>query len=273
MPGTLSYSIATVGCNFRCRFCQNADIAQMPADRDGQIAGRETSPQQVVAAAIESGCRSIAYTYTEPTVFFEFALATARLARQRGLRNVWVSNGFMTPEALAMIGPLLDGANIDLKAYSERYYTAFCGARLAPVLDTLRGMKAMGILVEVTTLVVPGLNDSDSELKALADFLSRALGPETPWHVSRFHPTYRMLDRPATPRATLERARQIGLEAGLRYVYTGNLPGDEGEKTFCHHCRELLIDRHGFQVVQNRLKQGGCPRCRTALYGVALEEK
>ncbi len=271
MPGSLSYSIATVGCNFRCRFCQNADIAQMPADHEGRIAGSEASPEQVVSAAIGSGCRSIAYTYTEPTVFFEFALDTARLARQKGLRNLWVSNGYMTPEALALIGPLLDGANIDLKGYSERYYTAFCGARLTPVLETLRGMKAMGIVLEVTTLVVPGLNDSDTELTALTGFLSRELGAETPWHVSRFHPTYRLLDRPATPRATLVRAREIGLAAGLHHVYIGNLPGDEGEATFCHKCRELLIDRQGFQVKANRLREGCCPQCHSPLYGTALD--
>jgi pyruvate formate lyase activating enzyme len=270
LPGSLSYSIATVGCNFRCRFCQNADIAQMPADQQGRIEGRPVLPEQVVASALENGCRSIAYTYTEPTVFLEFALETARLARRSGLFNVWVSNGYLTAEALALIGPLLDAANIDLKSFSERYYTAFCGARLAPVLETLRGIKALGILLEVTTLVVPGLNDGDAELRALAGFIAGDLGPETPWHVSRFHPTYRLLDRPATPRATLERARGIGLQAGLRHVYTGNLPGEAGEKTICPVCRELLIDRCGFQVTANRLRRGCCPRCRTPLHGLGL---
>ena len=182
LPDTLSYSIATVGCNFRCRFCQNADIAQMPTDHQGTIMGSSSTPGEVVAAAGQGGCKSISYTYTEPTIFFEFAHETARLAHESGLRNVFVTNGYMTAEALEMIEPYLDAANVDLKAFSDKYYKELCGAGLKHVQATLRSMKSLGIFVEVTTLIVPGLNDDPSELKDLAVFIVQDLGPETPWH-------------------------------------------------------------------------------------------
>ncbi len=268
LPGSLSYSIATVGCNFRCRFCQNADIAQMPADHGGRIRGEATDAGAVVAAAVRGGCRSIAYTYTEPTVFFEFALDTARLAHAQGIRNVFVTNGYMTREALEMIAPVLDAANVDLKAFNRKYYTEVCGAKLEHIQETLRNMKAMGVFVEVTTLVVPGLNDDPAELKALAEFLVQDLGPDTPWHISRFHPTYRLADRPPTPIKTLQSAREIGRLAGLKHVYTGNAPGDEGENTFCPSCGETLIERLGFRVGEVRLKDGRCAKCGTAIEGV-----
>jgi pyruvate formate lyase activating enzyme len=268
LPGSLSYSIATVGCNFRCRYCQNADIAQMPSDHGGAIAGEAVSPAEVVAAAERHGCRSISYTYTEPTVFFELALATAEIAHARGLRNVFVTNGYMTAEALEMIAPVLDAANVDLKAFSPKFYQQTCGARLEHVQETLRAMKSTGVFVEVTTLVVPGLNDGPDELKALAAFLVSDLGSETPWHISRFHPTYRLTDRPPTPVKTLQGAREIGLAAGLKYVYTGNVPGDRGENTFCPGCGETLIERRGFQVRQMRMQAGRCGKCGTAIAGV-----
>ncbi|MFO7707598.1 MAG: AmmeMemoRadiSam system radical SAM enzyme [Desulfobacterales bacterium] len=268
LPGSLSYSIATVGCNFRCRFCQNADIAQMPADHGGRILGEATDAGAVVAAAARGGCRSIAYTYTEPTVFFEFALDTARLAHAQGIRNVFVTNGYLTHEALEAIAPVLDAANVDLKAFNRKYYTEVCGAKLEHVQETLRDMKAVGVHVEVTTLVVPGLNDTPAELKSLAEFLARDLGPDTPWHISRFHPTYRLTDRPPTPIKTLQAAREIGRLAGLKYVYTGNVPGDEGENTFCPSCGEMLIERLGFRVGKIRLKDGCCAGCGTAIEGV-----
>lgn len=268
LPASLSYSIATVGCNFRCRFCQNAEIAQMPADRAGMITGTACSPEQVVAQALASGCRSIAYTYTEPTVFFEFALDTAKLARQQGLKNIFVTNGYMSRDALDMIGPYLDAANVDLKAFNDGFYKKLCGAKRAEVMDSLKAMKAAGVLVEVTTLLIPGLNDDTDELKALAAFLVNDVGPATPWHVSRFHPDYRLTDRPATPAATLARARAIGLDAGLRYVYTGNIPGDEGENTICHQCGKTLIARWGFRVTANAIEEGKCPACRAVIEGV-----
>lgn len=268
LPGSLSYSIATVGCNFRCRFCQNADIAHFPADRRGAIAGGRATPAEVVAQARATGCRSIAYTYTEPTVFFEFALETCRLGREAGLKNVFVTNGYMSREAVDTIAPVLDAANVDLKAFQPRFYREICGARLEGVLDTLTHLKGCGVFVEVTTLLVPGLNDDPGELEALAGFLARSLGADTPWHVSRFHPTYKLTDRPPTPVATLQRAREIGLAAGLRYVYTGNIPGDEGENTFCPRCRATLVERWGFRVQRMRMNGDRCASCGQWIAGV-----
>jgi pyruvate formate lyase activating enzyme len=270
LPGSRAYSIATVGCNFRCRFCQNADIAQMPHDRDGLVMGNSCTPEAVVADALEQKCQSIAYTYTEPTVFFEFTLDTARIAHDRGLKNVFVSNGYMTPEAVEMAAPYLDGANVDLKAFSDDFYKNQCSARLEPVKTTLRTMKRLGILVEVTTLLIPGLNDDPRELRDLAAFLVDDLGPETPWHISRFHPTYRLTDRPATPVATLRQARDIGLEAGLRYVYMGNVPGEEGENTVCHNCGTMLIERWGFTIRRNAVVEERCPNCHTPVHGIGM---
>jgi len=228
LPGTLSYSIATVGCNFKCRFCQNADIAQLPTDRKGMIVGDLYTPEDIVTAATGAGCRSIAYTYTEPTIFFEFAHDTARLAHEEGLLNVFVTNGYMTSEALHMIQPYLDAANVDLKAFSDDFYKEQCSAKREHVMETLRLMKSLGIFVEVTTLLIPGLNDDRKELGELAFFVADSLGSDTPWHISRFHPTYKLTDRPPTPAESIQEARRIGLDAGLRYVYSGNLPGDEG---------------------------------------------
>ncbi len=268
LPGSLSYSIATVGCNFKCRFCQNADIAQMPSDHDGRIVGDAFTPEAVVAAALKGDCKTIAYTYTEPTVYFEFAYDTARLATEKGIRNVFVTNGYMTEEALQMIHPFLDAANVDLKAFTEDFYKTMCKAKLVHVKETLKRMKSLGIFIEVTTLIIPGLNDDKKELENLSAFLVDALGPETPWHISRFHPTYRLMDRPPTPVETLIRAREIGIKAGLKYVYTGNVPGESTEKTFCDQCDHLLIDRWGFYVQNNRIKNGKCPECGAAVDGV-----
>ena len=268
LPGTLSYSIATVGCNFRCQFCQNADIAQMPADHSGRIMGDTCSPSSAVAAAVRDGCKSISYTYTEPTVFFEFAYETAKLASGQGLRNVFVTNGYMTTEALEMIHPYLDAANVDLKAFTDKYYKELCGARLKHVLATLKLMKTLGIFVEVTTLIVPGLNDNRAELKNLAAFIAQDLGVATPWHISRFHPTYKLTASPPTPVKTLMMAREIGLKAGLRYVYTGNVPGNAAEDTFCYSCGETAIERRGFQVGTLWVKDGRCAHCGARLDGV-----
>jgi pyruvate formate lyase activating enzyme len=268
LPGSLSYSIATVGCNFRCTFCQNADIAQMPRDRENMIIGTACRPEGVVDDARQQACQSISYTYTEPTVYFEFALDTARLAHARGIQNIFVTNGYLTPEALERVAPYLDGANVDLKAFTDEFYKTQCGARLEPVKATLRAMKSMGVWVEVTTLIIPGLNDDPDELRQLAEFLVQDLGPETPWHISRFHPTYRLTDRPPTPVATLQRAREIGHAAGLYYVYTGNVPGDEGESTTCRQCGGMLIERWGFTVRRNRVAGGRCPKCDTPVHGV-----
>lgn len=268
LPGSFSYSIATVGCNFRCKFCQNADIAQMPTDHKGMIMGNAVTPEEIVDAAAKAGCRSISYTYTEPTVFFELAYDTAKIAHARAIRNVFVTNGYMTAEALEMIRPYLDAANVDLKAFTEKYYKGLCGARLKHVQKTLKRMKDYGIFVEITTLIVPGLNDDDAELQQLAGFIADDLGTGTPWHISRFHPTYKLTDRPPTPVKTLTKAREIGLQAGLKYVYTGNVPGDAGENTFCPACGEMVIERWGFQVGKVKIKNGCCSRCGAGIEGV-----
>lgn len=266
LPGTRSFSVATVGCNFKCKFCQNADIAQMPGDHDGQISGHDATPAQVVHAAQRENCASIAYTYTEPTVFFEFAYETAKLATAKGIKNVFVTNGYMSPEALEMVAPYLDAANVDLKAFTDDFYKEYCGAKLEPVKQSLQAMVAKGVLVEVTTLLIPGLNDDAEELKQLAGFLVAELGPETPWHISRFHPTYKLTDRGPTPVETIAKARDIGIQAGLRYVYAGNVPGDKGESTYCYNCGAMLIERWGFQVKTVRLADGKCPDCQARIH-------
>jgi pyruvate formate lyase activating enzyme len=265
LPGTRSYSIATVGCNFRCLFCQNADISQMPADHD-QIMGNNMTPDQIVKEALDLKSNTISYTYTEPTIYFELAVDTARLAVSKGLKNVFVSNGYMTEECLKDIFPDLHAANVDLKAFSQSFYKEQCGAKLEPVLNTLELMKEMGVWIEVTTLLIPGLNDSDEELKEISQFLAN-LDPNIPWHISRFHPTYRLSGIHSTSPDTIRRARDLGYEAGLKYVYSGNLPGDKGEKTFCHKCGALLIDRFGFNVMKNTLEENRCPKCSSEIPG------
>ena len=272
MPGSLSYSIATVGCNFRCLFCQNADISQMPLEKNGLIMGDFASPEDVVDAAIKANCKSIAYTYTEPTVFFEFAYNTAKLAHEKKLKNIFVSNGYMTAEALQMIGPYLDAANIDLKAFNNNFYKKICKAKLEPVKNTLKLIKSLGILLEVTTLIIPELNDDEVELEQLASFIAESLGTETPWHISRFYPCYKLLDSPPTPVKTLEKAREIGNRAGLKYVYTGNVPGETGENTFCPECGKLIIQRLGFDVKKNLITDSRCPECGTQIYGIGLQD-
>jgi len=267
-PGTGSFSIATVGCNFHCDFCQNFEISQMPRDRH-EIRGEDVSPEQIVAMAKKTHCATIAYTYTEPTIYFEYAFDIARLATEEGLKNIFVTNGYMTEEALRTIHPHLHGANVDLKSFREEFYQRRCGARLEGVLNSLRVMKELGVWVEITTLVIPGLNDSEEELREIAEFIT-SLGRETPWHISRFHPMYKMPDRSPTSVALLERARKIGVEAGLRYVYTGNVPGDEGEDTFCYHCGKLLVDRLGFRILKYLIKEKKCYHCASPIDGVDL---
>jgi pyruvate formate lyase activating enzyme len=266
LPGSLSFSIATPGCNFHCLHCQNADISQLPRDRDGLIAGEAISPRDVVDAALAAGCASISYTYTEPTIFFELAYDTARLAAEAGIKNVFVSNGYITPEALKEIKSYLNAANIDLKGYTDEFYKKVCGARLQPVLDSIRLYRELGIWIEITTLVIPGYNDSDKDLKGIANFI-KSVGEDIPWHVSRFHPTYKLTDQPVTPVETLKRARRIGFDAGLRFVYEGNIPG-EGEDTLCWSCRKTLIKRIGFSVRESLIKDGKCIFCGVPIAGV-----
>ncbi len=267
-PGSTAYSIATPGCNFRCRWCQNWDISQMVHDRHF-IMGEEASLEQVVAAAQKADCRSITYTYTEPTIFFEYAYDTARLAHEAGLANLYITNGYMTEEMLETFQPYLDAANVDLKAFRDKTYRKYVGARLQPVLDTMKLMKRLGIWLEVTTLVIPGINDDEGELKDAADFVANELGVDTPWHISRFFPDYKMTDVFPTPVETLDRAREIGLEAGLRYVYVGNVPGEAN--TVCHKCGQILIRRLGYRILENRVQPNGrCPNCGMPVAGVGM---
>ena len=269
-PGSTAYSMATPGCNFRCHWCQNWEISQMPREQHLYM-GDEATPEQIVAAAQRAGCRSIAYTYTEPTIFFEYAYDTARLAHAANLANIYVTDGYMTAEMLDTFQPYLDAANVDLKAFRNETYRRYVGARLQPVLDSLKRMKAMGIWLEVTTLVIPGINDDQAELQDAAQFVARELGPQTPWHLSRFFPAYKMTEVPPTPVATLQQARQIGLEAGLHHVYMGNVPGEED--TFCHHCGRHLIRRAGYWIQENYVRPDGCcPACGTPMAGVGMAD-
>jgi pyruvate formate lyase activating enzyme len=267
LPGSRSLSIATVGCNFQCRHCQNYQISQYPKLHNGEITGTNRSPESVVDEAVRSGCASISYTYVEPTIFYEFAYDCACLAKEKGIKNVFVSNGYMTAEVIRHLAPVLDGINIDLKAFTDDFYKEVCKARLEPVLESIRLFHELGVLVEVTTLVIPGLNDSDEELRAIARFL-RSVSPQIPWHVSGFYPTYKMLDRPATSLATLKKAREIGLAEGLRFVYEGNVPGSGGEDTFCPGCSTRLIQRSGFSSQTIAMIDGRCEKCGITIAGV-----
>jgi pyruvate formate lyase activating enzyme len=265
LPGSLSYSIATIGCNLKCGFCQNWQISQASIKEGSGVSGRRLMPEQIVEAAKINNCRSISYTYTEPTIYFEYAYDTARLARQAGLSNVFVTNGYMTGQALETITPYLDAANVDLKSFRDDSYKRMCKARLQPVLDTIAAMKELGIWLEVTTLVIPGENDSDEELGQIAAFLARIDG-DIPWHISQFHPDYRFDDHGVTPVATLKRARDIGRRAGLRYVYLGNVR--EGINTNCPQCRELIVERRHMGLNRLNLNHGRCPLCGVAISGV-----
>jgi pyruvate formate lyase activating enzyme len=267
LPGSKSFSIAAPGCNFRCEFCQNWQISQMALETS-RLDGEAIDPGQIVQAAIRAHCTSIAYTYTEPTIFMELAAECGLLAKNHGLANVFVSNGYMTAEAIDFAKDWLDAINIDLKAFSEPYYKKLCKAKLEPVLQTIRHIaKNTKIWMELTTLIVPDQNDSSDELKQLAEFIVKEAGADVPWHISRFYPNYHCLDAEATPSDTLRRAYEIGKAAGLRYVYMGNVPGVKEESTFCHHCGELLIERIGYTIRTNKIKNSKCPVCETAVAG------
>lgn len=268
MPGSSSYSVATPGCNFSCLHCQNYSISQV--NRNAVIQGAVQTPQEIVHRAMDNNCSSISYTYTEPTIFFEFAYDTARLARQAGLKNIFVTNGYISREALKVIAPYLDAANIDLKGFSEEFYRDVVHAKLSEVLDSIIEYRKQGIWLELTTLIIPGLNDSDRELQEIAGFIVSNLGIDTPWHVSQFHPTYKLSDQQRTPAATLRRARDIGMAAGLRYVYEGNIPGEGGEDTNCPFCSTLLIKRYGYIIESDRLKNGHCSDCGAAIAGIGM---
>jgi pyruvate formate lyase activating enzyme len=269
-PGSQSFSMSTVGCNFHCKFCQNHDISQVQKVDAMDRFSRELSPEELVASAKQNACLSIAYTYTEPTIYFEYAYDTAKIAHEQGLLNVFVTNGYINPEPLEFIHEYLDASNVDLKSFNENFYRKLVGAKLAPVLDTLKLMKRLNIFVEITTLVIPNENDSEQELTSIASFIKNELGPETPWHISRFYPHYQLADHLPTPISTLNIAREIGLSLGLRYVYIGNVPGSESENTYCYNCGKLLIERYGYQIIEKNIHAGKCKFCDAKIAGLKL---
>ncbi len=266
LPGSTSFSIATPGCNFRCGFCQNWEISQMKIKETPDSTSRDWTVEQVVAEASHGKCRSISYTYTEPTIYFEYAYDCAKIARENGLLNVFVTNGYMSKEAIKMIQPYLSAANVDLKYFKDESYRKVCGGSLQPVLESIKLMKESGIWVEVTTLVVPGSNDSPEELKGIAEFLA-GVDKNMPWHISRFFPNYKFSNLDATPEATLKMAEEIGRQAGLKYIYVGNVYG-WGNDTFCHNCKKALIKREGFSIIDYKVKDKKCPYCQAEISGV-----
>jgi pyruvate formate lyase activating enzyme len=270
LPKSRAFSLGTVGCNFSCTFCQNYDISQYPREHDHQIIGRELPPERIVEMAIEHDCDSIAYTYNEPIVFFEYTYDTAKIAHENGLKNIYVTSGYETKKAIDLLAPYIDGMNIDIKSFSNDFYKEICGARLKPVLDAVTYAHEKGIWIEITTLLIPGKNDSNEEIRSIAKFIAN-LDISIPWHLSAFHPTYKMLDAPRTPESTLLRAYKIGQEEGLKYVYIGNVDNEDYESTYCPSCQKRVIDRSGNigQFVINELdKSGTCPHCGYALEGV-----
>jgi pyruvate formate lyase activating enzyme len=265
LPGTKSLSVASVGCNFRCLNCQNWDISQ-DYKKNAEIPGENFSPADIVKLAKKKNLPSISYTYSEPTMLLEFALDTMKLARKNGIKNVWVSNGFMSKESAKAIIPYLDANNIDIKGFSDEFYEKNCGAKLQPVLDTAKLMKKSGVWVEITTLAIPGLSDSDEMFSGIANFIYKELGPETPWHISAFSSdiSWKLKNIQDTPVETLERAYKIGKKEVLKYVYVGNFPGSPYEDTFCPSCRTLVIDRLGYSVSRHD-KNGRCQKCGSDL--------
>jgi pyruvate formate lyase activating enzyme len=268
LPGSSAFSISTIGCNFRCGFCQNWEISQASVMGGAELEGRDFLPAEIVKQAIKNECKSISYTYTEPTIFFEYAYETAKLAKEKGLYNNFVTNGYMTEEALQMIKPYLDAANIDLKFFRDSSYRKLCKASLEPVLNSIRIMRKLNIWVEITTLVVPGENDSEEELRDIAKFIA-SVDKNMPWHVSRFHPDYQFTNHQPTPESTLKKAQEIARESSLTYIYAGNVIGF-GNDTFCPNCKKLLIKREVFSVLEYNIKQGKCAFCNTAIPGVFI---
>jgi pyruvate formate lyase activating enzyme len=267
LPGSLSYSISTLGCNFSCRHCQNASLSQVSRGENVAASGVMKKPEDVVDAAVAAGCSSISYTYVEPTVFLEYAYDCCVLAAGRGIKNIFVSNGYMTARVAELLAPFISAVNIDIKAFTDSFYREVCGAELQPVLDSVKRFRELGVWLEVTTLIIPGYNDSDEELCSIAAFLADT-DNSIPWHVTGFYPAFKMTDRSPTSIAALKRARQIGLDKGLRYVYAGNRPGSGDEDTFCPACGCRVITRHGFRVERMLLRQGCCPGCGEEIPGV-----
>lgn len=265
-PGSRIYSYATAGCNFKCSFCQNWEISQISKGENRQVIGEIKMPRQIVEEALVYRCSSIAITYNEPSIQFEYAFDVCKEARKKGLKNVFVSNGYISKGPIGKISRYLDAINIDLKSFSDDFYKKICGARLQPVLDSIKEYNKKGVWVEITTLIIPGENDSDEELKKIAEFIA-SVDIDMPWHLSRFHPDYKMADKPCTPAKTLHKAYEIGKKAGLKYVYVGNVPGDKLENTYCPACGSLLVKRYGFEIISNNILGGSCKKCKEKIKG------
>jgi len=265
LPNTTSFSLATAGCNFQCKFCQNWEISQASPE---DVYSFEVPPDLMVKRAKEAGAHSIAYTYVEPTIFYEYMLDICQLAKKADLLNVTHSNGFINPEPLRNLCKVLDAANIDLKGFSENFYHELCNGELTPVLETLRTLKKEKVHVEITNLIIPTKNDEMSEIKEMCLWIKRELGADTPIHFSRFHPLYKLKTLPPTPVSTLDKARAAALSAGLEYVYVGNVPGHEGENTFCPKCKKMIIQRTGYMVGEINVKDGKCKYCGKPIPGI-----
>ena len=268
-PGSKAFSIATAGCNFHCLHCQNHDISQV-SEKQCSVNGDRVTAQEIVDYAKHGQCKSISYTYTEPTIFYEYAFDIAKRAREEGIYNNFVTNGYIEDEPLEAIQPYLDAANIDLKGFDESFYRKVCKAELPKVLDTIRTYRKLNIWIELTTLVIPGHNDSEESLRGIAKFIVDELGPQVPWHVSAFYPTYKLLDAPRTRPEILQRAREIGLEEGLRYVYEGNIAGSDGEHTYCYGCKKPVIKRYGYSIIEYNIKDNSCIYCGAVIDGIGL---
>lgn len=265
LPGSYALSIGTLGCNLHCLHCQNYDISQSKAD---QFTGREVQPEELIQVAIKNNCKSVSYTYNEPTIFYEYVLETAKLARKKGIKNTMVTNGYINKEPLKEIYPLIDAANIDLKSLDEDFYKKVCGVRLKPVLEAIKEIKKIGTWIELTNLIIPGYNDKKEQIEKLVRWVKENVGTKTPLHFSAFYPTYKMLDAPRTSPETLLKAREIAKKHGLKYIYLGNIPLPDSGTTYCPKCNKPLIERGWFQVYKNNIRKNSCPYCNEKIDGI-----
>lgn len=265
LPGTISFSLATAGCNFQCKFCRNWEISQASPE---DVFSYDVPAEMIVKKAKEIGARSIAYTYVEPTVFYEYMLDIAELTQRAGLLNVTHSNGFINPAPLQKLCKVLHAANIDLKGFSETFYRELCSGELHPVLETLKILKREKVHLEITNLMIPTKNDEQTMVREMCLWIKRELGADTPIHFSRFYPLYKLRTLPPTPISTLEKARAVALSEGLEYVYIGNIPGHEAENTFCPKCKKRIIQRTGYMVGEIHMKAGKCKFCGKPIPGI-----
>lgn len=265
LPGSHSLSIGTLGCNLHCLHCQNYDISQSKAD---QFIGKEVEPKELIETAIKNSCKSISYTYNEPTIFYEYVIETAKLARKKGIKNIMVTNGYINKEPLQELYPLIDAANIDLKSIDEDFYKKVCSVRLNPILESIKEIKKIGTWIELTNLIIPGYNDSKQQIEKLVKWVKENVGTRVPLHFSAFYPTYKLLDAERTPPETLLKAKEIAKKQGLKYIYLGNTSLPDAGTTYCPKCSKPLIERGWFEVKTNLVKNNKCPYCKEKIDGV-----